>query len=83
MEKSKERRHGYATEGTMLITMADIKVMDRSVRIDGEGIGHLPGYKRSGEDLISSVCVEVADHLVLEGLLDLEERVAAFLGAVI
>jgi len=81
MEKSKERRHGDAIEGIMLVSLACVTDMDHSVilRIDGEGIGHLHGYRRNGEGLVSLVCVEVADHLVQEGLSDLVERVDAFL----
>jgi hypothetical protein len=81
LEKSKECRHGCASGGTMLMHMVDITVMGRSVRTGGEGIGHLRGYKKNGEDLISWECVGVADHLVLVDLSDLEARAAAFLDA--
>ena len=75
MEKSKERLPGFAIEGIMHITMGDITVMDRSVTIDGERVGHLLGYNKNGGGRNSLVCVEVADPLALVDLSGLEVKV--------
>jgi hypothetical protein len=85
MEKSKGYHHGYAIEDAMPISPVCITDMDHLVilRIDGERVGLLHGYRRNRGDLISSECIEVVAHLVLAGLLDLEVRVAAFLGVAI
>ena len=79
MEKSRERRPGFAIEGDMLTTMGGITVMDRLVRINGEGVGRLHGYRKNGEGLDSLVCVEVADPLAPVDISGLEVKVAASL----
>jgi hypothetical protein len=78
MVKSKERRHGFAAESTILNHTVTITVTDRSVRIGGKKIGHPHGYRKNGEVRISLECVEVADLSVLVVLLDLVVMVAAF-----
>jgi hypothetical protein len=83
MEKSKERRPGFAIEGTMAITMEDITVMDHLVRIDGERVGHLHGYGRNGGGLNSLVCIKAEDHLAMADLSGLEVRVVASLAVAI
>jgi hypothetical protein len=79
MEKSKERRPGFAIKGTTLNIIGHIMVTDPLVRIDGGRVGHLHGYKKNGGDLISLVCVEAADDLAQVDLSDLEVRVAVSL----
>jgi len=80
---SKERRHGFAIESTMPITMGDITVMDLLIRIDGERVGHHRGYRRNGGGLNSSVCIKAVDHLDMADHSDLEVRVAASLAVAI
>ena len=83
MEKSRERRPGFAIEGDMLTTMGGITVMGRLVRINGEGVGHPHGYRKNGKGLDSLECEEVADPLALVDLSGLEMKVAASLAVAI
>jgi len=83
MEKIKESRLGFAIESTMPIIMGDITVMDHLVRIDGERVGHHPGYRRNGGGLNSSVCIKAVDHLDMADHSGLEARVAVFLAVAI
>jgi hypothetical protein len=83
MEKSQERHPGYAIKEDMLITMAGIMVMDRSIRINGERAGRLHGYRKNGKGLISLQCKKVADPLGLEGRSDLEVKVVVSLAVAI
>jgi len=90
MEENREYPHGYTIESTKLASLVYIAMIGHSVLIkaDGEVIGHRRGYRKNGEDLISSVCVEAADRLVkvaplvMAGHLGLAVREAAFSGAV-
>jgi hypothetical protein len=89
--ENREYRHGFATESPMPVSLVSIAAMGCLVlvKFDGEVTGPRHGYRKNGGNLISSVCVEVVDHLVLvvlsvmAGHLDLVVREAAFLGVVI
>src|SRR5713101_1104053 len=84
MEENREYHHGYTIESTKLASLVCIAMIGHSVLIKAEGkvIGRRRGYRRNGKDLIASVCIEAADHLVMAGHLGLAVREAAFSGAV-
>jgi hypothetical protein len=82
-EKSQECHPGYAIEEDTLITMAGNTVMDRLVKINGEGAGRLHGYRKNGRDLNSLQCEEVADPLALVDRLGLEVKEAGSLAVAI
>ena len=83
MEKIQECHPGFAKEDATRITMAGIMDTDRLVSINGERVGHLPGYRKNGKGLDSLLCEEVADLLDLAGRLGLEVKAAASLAVVI
>jgi hypothetical protein len=83
MEKIQECHPGFAKEDATRITMAGIMDTDRLVRINGEGVGPHPGYKKNGKGLNSLLCEEVADPSDMVDRLGLEVKVAASLAVVI
>src|SRR6266581_8349605 len=85
MEKNREHHHGYAIEDTTLVSSECITGTGHLALFvtDMLVVGRLHGYARIGEGLIFSICVRIADHLVMEGLsamvdpLDLGEKEVA------
>jgi hypothetical protein len=79
MEKSQEYHPGFAKEDAMRIIIDT----DPLAKINGEGVGLHPGYRKNGKGLNSLQCEEVADPSDQVDHLGMEVKVAASLAVVI